>query len=187
MIKIFRIILLGIAMSMASSNATAAQIILDFPSTNSILSGTCTGPLGAGGGGVCLNSGDTLTETFIATGLNSTTSTNLVFSMDNGTSPGVLNEFDVLINGSVIGDFQFLSSGAGILNFDLTFNHAEILGDDYTLQMVATTTVPNVQGSWNWIAGGTATLTAVPVPAAVWLFGSGLLGLIGLARKEKTG
>ena len=27
-------------------------------------------------------------------------------------------------------------------------------------------------------------LTAVPVPAAVWLFGSGLIGLIGLARRK---
>ncbi len=26
---------------------------------------------------------------------------------------------------------------------------------------------------------------AVPVPAAIWLFGSGLLGLIGLARRRK--
>ena len=26
----------------------------------------------------------------------------------------------------------------------------------------------------------------VPVPAAVWLFGSGLIGLIGLARRKKT-
>lgn len=28
--------------------------------------------------------------------------------------------------------------------------------------------------------------SAVPVPAAVWLFGSGLLGLIGVARKRKV-
>jgi len=27
---------------------------------------------------------------------------------------------------------------------------------------------------------------AVPVPAAVWLFGSGLLGLVGVARKKKA-
>ena len=27
-------------------------------------------------------------------------------------------------------------------------------------------------------------VSAVPVPAAVWLFGSGLLGLIGIARKK---
>lgn len=29
-------------------------------------------------------------------------------------------------------------------------------------------------------------LTAIPVPAAVWLFGSGLLGLLGLARRRRT-
>ena len=29
-------------------------------------------------------------------------------------------------------------------------------------------------------------LVAVPVPPAIWLFGSGLLGLIGIARREKT-
>jgi len=28
-------------------------------------------------------------------------------------------------------------------------------------------------------------LTAVPVPAAAWLFGSGLLGLVGIARRKK--
>jgi len=26
----------------------------------------------------------------------------------------------------------------------------------------------------------------IPVPAAVWLFGSGLLGLVGIARRKKT-
>jgi hypothetical protein len=30
------------------------------------------------------------------------------------------------------------------------------------------------------------TLTAVPVPAAVWLFGSGLIGLIGIATRKKS-
>lgn len=30
------------------------------------------------------------------------------------------------------------------------------------------------------------TITAVPVPAAVWLFGSGLIGLIGVARRKKS-
>ena len=28
--------------------------------------------------------------------------------------------------------------------------------------------------------------TVVPVPAAVWLFGSGLIGLIGIARRKKA-
>ena len=30
------------------------------------------------------------------------------------------------------------------------------------------------------------TVSAVPVPAAVWLFGSGLLGLVGIARRKKA-
>lgn len=29
-------------------------------------------------------------------------------------------------------------------------------------------------------------VSAIPVPAAVWLFGSGLLGLVGMARRKKT-
>jgi hypothetical protein len=33
--------------------------------------------------------------------------------------------------------------------------------------------------------GGDPFPSAVPVPAAVWLFGSGLLGLVGLASRRK--
>jgi hypothetical protein len=29
-------------------------------------------------------------------------------------------------------------------------------------------------------------IEAVPVPAAVWLFGSGLLGLVGITRRRKA-
>ena len=35
-----------------------------------------------------------------------------------------------------------------------------------------------------WIVEGTATV--VPVPAAVWLFGSGVIGLAGIARRRKS-
>jgi hypothetical protein len=31
-----------------------------------------------------------------------------------------------------------------------------------------------------------ADMTVVPVPAAVWLFGSGLLGLVGISRRKKS-
>jgi hypothetical protein len=34
--------------------------------------------------------------------------------------------------------------------------------------------------------GFAATPAAVPVPAAVWLFGSGLMGLVGVARRRKS-
>jgi hypothetical protein len=39
----------------------------------------------------------------------------------------------------------------------------------------------DVLGVWNSFA-----MTAVPVPAAVWLFGSGLIGLAGVARRKKV-
>ena len=34
--------------------------------------------------------------------------------------------------------------------------------------------------------GATGAIGAVPVPAAVWLFGSGLIGLVGFARRKKS-
>ena len=36
------------------------------------------------------------------------------------------------------------------------------------------------------LAYATWQMSSVPVPAAVWLFGSGLIGLIGLARRKKS-
>ena len=46
------------------------------------------------------------------------------------------------------------------------------------------TGLDNIQYSEVWDISITAA-PAVPVPAAVWLFGSGLLGLIGVARRRK--
>lgn len=37
--------------------------------------------------------------------------------------------------------------------------------------------------AWAVYSGG---VSAVPVPAAVWLFGSGLLGLVGIARRKQA-
>ena len=44
----------------------------------------------------------------------------------------------------------------------------------YTLSSVSGGIVDNV-----WV-------NAVPIPAAMWLFGSGLLGLVGIARRKKA-
>jgi hypothetical protein len=37
----------------------------------------------------------------------------------------------------------------------------------------------------NFRADGKSSVAAVPVPAAVWLFGSGLIGLVGMMRRRK--
>jgi len=54
---------------------------------------------------------------------------------------------------------------------------------------------PNSLSQFTWVPGGFSfytltgaqvTNTVVPIPAAAWLFGSGLLGLIGVARRRKA-
>ena len=61
--------------------------------------------------------------------------------------------------------------------------------DSVTGDFTATWDAVVVGGAFNgqlasWSVTGTA--SAVPVPAAVWLFGTGLLGLAGIARRRKA-
>jgi hypothetical protein len=61
----------------------------------------------------------------------------------------------------------------------------------FTGQTFSTLGISSGSYQWTWGSGATAdSLTlnvgAVPVPAAVWLFGSGLLGLVGMARRKKV-
>lgn len=51
-----------------------------------------------------------------------------------------------------------------------------------------TTTIflTGITGS-QYIGLDNVSVSAVPVPAALWLFGSGLIGLIGMKRKSSNG
>lgn len=58
---------------------------------------------------------------------------------------------------------------------------------DYTLSWTSLI----VGGAFNgqtgtWTVSGTGTVSAVPVPAAAYLFGSGLIGLVGVARRRRA-
>jgi hypothetical protein len=80
----------------------------------------------------------------------------------------------------------------GITNIDFLALYPFSISDGYipginTLQFVVT----NQPGSGSnptglLIANLSGEASVVPIPAAVWLFGSGLLGMIGVARRKKT-
>lgn len=78
---------------------------------------------------------------------------------------------------------DFVSNEAmdSVYNLSFTFAHS---ASDLTLNFWA----QNLQGiadeSWG-LDNVQVQITPVPVPAAVWLFGSGLLGLIGIARRKQ--
>ncbi len=56
---------------------------------------------------------------------------------------------------------------------------ASMLGTQYVLKMVSS--------GLGIAEGSTSQISAVPLPAAAWLFGSALLGLGALRRKQKAG
>ncbi|MCA8961622.1 MAG: hypothetical protein KDC38_13955 [Planctomycetes bacterium] len=142
-----------------STPVHSQSIDLEFPSQDSM---TSSGLLGPGGGGVFFISGQDIDETFLGTALSAASESHWVFSMSTCTDPSVVNTFDCLINGVVVGsyDMVFPPAGSGISTvvIDVEFTHAPIAGPDYTLRIVATSTVPPGLCSWNWFPGGTVTL-----------------------------
>ncbi|MDX2503277.1 MAG: VPLPA-CTERM sorting domain-containing protein [Gammaproteobacteria bacterium] len=56
------------------------------------------------------------------------------------------------------------------------------LGDSCAGATMPMLSPPFPSESWTF----TGTVSAVPIPTAVWLFGSGLVGLIGVARRKKA-
>jgi len=80
----------------------------------------------------------------------------------------------------------------GITNAWQTFSYSTILGPDvsggFTLQFagVCGAAASCLSDSFLDNISITADVSSVPVPAAVWLFGSGILGLIGVARRKKA-
>ena len=65
-----------------------------------------------------------------------------------------------------------ITASGGVLTLLVT----DIGGFTFTENWSRSGSEPVANGQW----------TVVPVPAAVWLFGSGLLGLVGMARRKQA-
>jgi hypothetical protein len=77
-----------------------------------------------------------------------------------------------------------INNGTGLA----TFSWSGVYGTGYTLDYTATVPLADPSGFGGVYYGLhlVGTVNAVPLPAAVWLFGSGLMGLIGLARRRES-
>jgi len=120
----------------------------------------------------------------------------LTISLTDTDYTGVVPQYKAEVGGTTDGTvfFGFRQSntneefsGSGI-DFDLVgpgaFSVTDTLpaqpGTPYSLEIGAEIFHPGA----DQITSFGALLTPVPVPAAVWLFGSGLLGLLGIARRK---
>lgn len=137
---------------------------------------------------------------FTNTGMHSTTSAISVTSNDGAGNVGLdFSGWSVTWNGiadiPMGGDTANFGTDTGIATMTCAVDCTA--GDTYTLSYAAHVPlgdpssfggVPYVlylEGTINALGGDLPAVSAVPVPAAVWLFGSGLLGLVGVARRKK--
>lgn len=125
-----------------------------------------------------LTAGETITAygTFTAD-LDAPGNVSVIFASDN------FNSLTIDVNGTLFSKSDDNNYGAGTGAF-LTFNAGTLADFDFTSatfnsSFLAFDDFDSMYGEWT-----TVSLTAVPVPAAVWLFGSGLLGLVGIARRK---
>ena len=108
----------------------------------------------------------------------------------NVVSSNSFSSFDVLysLNGSAFASASafIVSNGAGGYSIG-PFG----IGSFSPLQLIFNGTASGGSYSVNVVSGGGAVVTPpnpsnVPVPAAVWLFGSALMGLVGVSRRKKA-
>ncbi|MCQ8116151.1 hypothetical protein [Methylomonas rosea] len=101
-------------------------------------------------------------------------------SGDTGTLTTNLTSFSDLAQGSSLAFVaNLLTSTTGVFNAQYLLNLSDA-------DFGASSTRQNHQLTLNLVGNVVGNVTAVPVPGAVWLFSSALLGLLGINRRKQT-
>lgn len=127
---------------------------------------TCT-TLGAIGGTRYYETGNYLEQTVTFAGVSTLGSLTLDFDVNDqtqGCAVGAAHTFDVQVNGTTVGTYSFTTPAAapaGTISLNPSYAFPGIAGtgagsNQYTIRMVATSTVCGGGNSWMWIPGGTA-------------------------------
>ena len=106
--------------------------------------------------------------------------TDASFDFANPTGALTVSAFDV--SGASLGVFNFLGTDLFVnqAGFNQNAGHVDIFGIGEIASLL-------IEPSLNQaLIFDNLNFSPVPIPAAVWLFGSGLIGLIGAARRRKT-
>lgn len=160
-----------------TATVTATGGALYYSSANTAIgvgSGTIDGPLGVGAFGAATTA-ESLKVTFSqAVTLNSISFAQWSNSIITGVTDSVTMTYTggskTLANsGSTVGVF---SPNVTLTSFTLTPNQGGFINP--------------TQSTSTFLKSIIVTPSAVPVPAAAWLMGSGLVGLAGLGRRRKT-
>ena len=118
---------------------------------------------------ITLTAGTTYQFSFLYNGGGTGTTTQIAYSLGSAV--------ETLMDGIVSTATMNVYAGSSWLTFSTTFT--PLTGGIETLSFM-----PNGQFSGGFIDA--VNISAVPVPAATWLLGSALLGLVGMARRKKT-
>ena len=121
------------------------------------------------------------------------------FNFDNGTAE-IVNTIPVFGGDYTFHDTTFADNNdgtySGLILLDVVYNsnvfndvHIDIIWD-ITDTGIVSTLYGRIASDSPWFPNSNMTfngdLSPVPIPSAVWLFGSGLIGLIGLARRKSA-
>jgi hypothetical protein len=164
----------GVGDVMPNDDPLLTEIDVGIDSTGNTFTFTLSGIPSGGNAALALFGMD-------ATGLDATIGTPDTWTAQDGTS-GSGTPYIWSDRG---GADPFLPSGT--TSYTLTFD----VGSAATLSPLDTPYIidvvfagGNVSGSGRWNDQTSFGINVVPIPPAVWLFGSGLLGLVGIARKR---